>query len=190
MENTSQSDLMHGSRLSQVKFLDRNNGIVLSSGAIGLTNDGGKSWTAVHASEEHGYYSFVFADARNGIAVGSVNNEVPFVLRTIDGGYSWQTLNLDPGFLNKDRRITTFLDACLDSTGKLWIVGNRGIVNASVEEKRLNVASVHPTTDILYGVACAQNGRIWAVGQGTVLSNDNGWQRKQFDQITTSVRSS
>jgi Photosynthesis system II assembly factor YCF48 len=178
----AQSDLMHGSRLSEVRFFDRKNGIVITSGTIGRTNDGGKSWTDVQASEEQGYYSFVFADAQNGIAVGSVNNEIPLVLRTVDAGYSWQNLNLDAGLLNKDLRITVFLDACFDSTGRLWIVGNRGVVTASLEENRLNVASVHPTTDILYGVACAQNGRIWAVGQGTVLTNDNGWQRKQFDQ--------
>ena len=60
----ARSDLMHGSRLSQVKFFDKKSGIVLSPGAIGLTNDGGKSWTVVQASETQGYYSLVFADAR------------------------------------------------------------------------------------------------------------------------------
>jgi photosystem II stability/assembly factor-like uncharacterized protein len=177
-----QFDLMHGPRLSQVKFFDRNNGIVVNSGAIGLTSDGGKSWIPIHASEDHGYYSFAFADARNGIAVGSVDNEVPFVLRTTDAGRSWQTLNLDPQLLSKGGKVTNFLDACFDSKGKSWIVGSRGIVSANVVGTRLNITSVHPTTDILYGVACAQNGQIWAVGQGTVLSNGNGWQKKQFDQ--------
>ena len=178
----ARSDLIHGSRLSQVKFFDKKTGLVLSPGAIGLTNDGGKSWTVVQASENQGYYSLVFADARNGIVVGSLNNEVPLVLQTTDGGYSWQTLDLPPDLLNGERKISTFLDACFDSTGKLWIVGNRGIINASVKENRLNVASVHPTTDILYSVACAPDGRIWAAGQGTVLSSDNGWQRKQIDR--------
>ena len=170
----AQSDLLHGSRLSQVKFFDKKSGIVLSPGAIGLTNDGGKSWTVVQASENQGYYSLVFADARNGIVVGALNNEVPLVLQTADGGYSWQTLDLHPDLFNGDRKISTFLDACFDSTGKLWIVGNRGIINASVKENRLNVASVRPTTGILYSVACAQDGRIWAAGQGTVLSSDHG----------------
>lgn len=178
----TQSDLIHGTRLSQVRFSDINNGIVLSPGGIGVTSDGGKSWTPVHASEGHDYYSFAFADSRTGIAVGSVNNEVPFVLRTTDGGRSWHTLNLDPSLLNKDGKMTNFLGACFDSKGRSWIVGSRGVVSASVEENRLNITSVHPTTDILYGVACAQNGQIWAVGQGTVLSNGNGWQKKQFDQ--------
>lgn len=178
----ARSDLMHGSRLSQVKFFDRNSGIVLSPGAIGLTSDGGKSWTVVQASESQGYYSLAFADARNGIAVGALKNEVPLVLRTTDAGHSWQTLDLDPDLLKEERKLSIFLDACFDPTGKVWIVGNRGIINASVKETRLNVASIHPTTDILYSVACAQDGRVWAAGQGTVLNSDNGWQRKQFDR--------
>jgi photosystem II stability/assembly factor-like uncharacterized protein len=180
----AQSELIHGSIISRVMFFDRNNGIVVSPGFIARSNDGGKRWTHVHSTEENGYYSFAFADARNGLAVGSVNNEVPLALRTTDAGRSWQTLNLDIDTQHLDKadvKITTFLDVCFDSTGTSWIVGSRGIVSAVVEENKLKVTSVHPTTDVLYSVACAENGRLWAVGQETVLSNGDGWQREKFD---------
>jgi photosystem II stability/assembly factor-like uncharacterized protein len=178
------SELIHGSRISHVKFFDKNNGIIISPGFIARSSDGGKQFAHVESSEKNGYYSFAFADNRRGIAVGSVNNEAPLALRTIDAGISWQTLNFDPKLLNgADIKITTFLDVCFDPTGTIWIVGNKGIVGASVEENKLNIANVYSTTEVLYSVACAENGQIWAVGQDSVLHNSgNGWQRKQLDR--------
>lgn len=179
----TESELMHGSRISKVMFFDKENGIAVSPGVIAKTDDGGKRWAHVHSVKGNGYYSFAFSDGRNGVAVGSVNNEVPLVLRTNDAGRSWQTLNFDPKLLNRgDIKITTFLDVCFDSTGQIWIVGNRGIVSAAVEVDKLNITSVYSTTDELFSVACAENGQIWAVGGNTVLSNrGDGWQKNQLD---------
>lgn len=178
-----ESELMHGSRISRVKFFDKNNGIALSPGAIAKSTDGGKQWANVESSKNTGYYSFAFSNNRNGIVVGSVNNEVPLVLRTSDAGSSWQTLSFDPKLLNSaDIKITTFLDVCFDPSGTIWIVGNKGIVSASFEENRLNILSVNSATQELSSVACGENGQIWAVGGDSVLTNgSNGWQRKQLD---------
>lgn len=179
----AESELIHGSRISRVMFFDRNNGIIVSPGFIARSNDGGKQWTRVHADAKLGYYSFAFSNAQTGIAVGSINNEVPAVLRTIDAGQSWRALSFDPEALKKSHSgMTTFLDVCFDSTGKAWISGNKGIVSAVVVENKLNITTMHATTHALYSVACAENG-IWAVGEDVVLSNSGaGWQEKHFDK--------
>lgn len=177
----AESELIHGSKISRVMFFDRENGIIVSPGFIARSKDGGKRWTPVHASADTGYYGFAFSNAQNGIAVGSVNNDVPVALRTSDAGQSWHPLSIDLNLLNKNGvRMTTFLDVCFDSTGKTWIVGNKGIVSATDDENKLNITSVHPTTAVLYSVACGGNGQIWAVGEGTVFSSSNDWQEKQF----------
>jgi photosystem II stability/assembly factor-like uncharacterized protein len=179
----AESELIHGSRISRVMFFDPNNGIIVSPGFIARSNDGGKQWTRVHASAEIGYYSFAFSNAQNGIAVGSVNNEVPAVLRTSDAGQSWHTLSFDPNALKKsDARMTTLLDVCFDSSGRAWISGNKGVVSAVVDEDKLNITTVHPTSQVLYSVACTENGQIWAVGEDAILINSGeGWQEKHFD---------
>ena len=178
-----ESAFIHGSRILQIMFFDMENGIAVSPGGIAKTDDGGKQWANVHSVEGNGYYSFAFADNRRGIAVGSVKNEVPLVLRTIDAGNSWQMLNFDPKVLNRDEiKITTFLDVCFDSTGTIWIVGNKGMVSASVEEDKLNILSVNSSTGELSSIACAAKGQIFTVEGNTVLTNSgNGWQKKQID---------
>lgn len=178
-----QSEFIHGSHLSRVMFFDKENGIVVSPGAIAKTNDGGKNWAYAESSEKNGYYSFAFADKQNGIAVGSIKNEIPLVLRTGDAGGSWQPLSFDPTPLNSaDIKISTLLDVCFDSTGNIWIVGNKGIVNATGDDNKLNIKVVYSTAEEMFSVACAENGQVWAVGGGTVLVNEgSGWQKKQLD---------
>lgn len=177
------TELLHGTRISKVKFFDYKNGIAISPGAIAKTYDGGEQWRYVHFAAAYGYNSFAFADSLRGVVVGSVENELPLILRTIDGGESWHVLDFDPTLLNRaDKTIKVFLDVCLDPIGTIWIVGDRGIIRAAAEESKLNVSSVHPTANELSSVACDQNGDIWAAGGNIVFANrGNGWERKILD---------
>lgn len=177
----AESKLIHGSRIQRVGFLDKENGVIVGTSFIARSNDGGKEWNVVHAANENAYYSFAFYDAKNGIAVGSVHNRTPLALQTRDAGRSWQQLTLDRKVMDKsDETLSTFLDVCFDSNGKSWIVGDKGIISATVEANGLNVKSFHPTMDVLYSVACADNGQVWTAGQSTVLSGANSWQAHHF----------
>lgn len=93
----------YASALVEVQFIDENVGFVSGSdeqGAVILkTTDGGDSWTNIYSAGEYGDYVWklqIFPD--NKIIFGSIESETQGkLLKTFDGGLTWQTKNFpDP----------------------------------------------------------------------------------------------
>lgn len=59
-----------------------------------ITNNGGDSWELVYSSPKEGAFfnSVKFADHTNGIAISDPVDDQVFILRTRDGGQSWERL--------------------------------------------------------------------------------------------------
>jgi photosystem II stability/assembly factor-like uncharacterized protein len=122
-------DLVHrgrssGDDLSDVQFVDDENGWAAGSASILRTQDGGETWGAlVYSTSENGYLSgnaVHFVDTRRGWLAGHSGG----LFRSDDGGATWIPVPLP---LRIGERPTlwdvTFTDA---SNG--WVVGERGSI--------------------------------------------------------------
>jgi photosystem II stability/assembly factor-like uncharacterized protein len=181
-ETLTQSSLIHAKRLSHVFFFDKNNGITISPYSIERSVDGGKTWKEVPGSNGN-YYSLVFIDNQNGWVVGSSENDKPLVMKTNDRGINWQKVNFDEKSLSAlNEKISFFLAICFDRTGKGWIAGKGGIVEAITDGQNLRISSIFSTKETLYSVSCNGSGEVWAVGQDAVFHYQNDWRRKEIDK--------
>ncbi|MDP8224394.1 MAG: PKD domain-containing protein [Candidatus Lernaella stagnicola] len=69
-------------------------------GKIMKTTDGGQSWTVLHQDDARAFYNVLFLDEDNGFAIGESYkgfvSPLYVLLRTRDGGATWQEVNLPP----------------------------------------------------------------------------------------------
>ena len=87
---------------AQVIFRSRNNGLLVTSGPIKLTSDGGLTWEPVFDAAAHA--NIVFTDSLRAVSfrTGTQSNGFPITLaRTYDGGatWEWRSTHLYPGVL-------------------------------------------------------------------------------------------
>lgn len=174
---------IHEPRFSHVFFFDQNNGIILSGLGIHRSNDGGRNWDEVPTQGIQGFYSLVFTGKQNGWIVGSENDKT-LIMKTSDKGLNWQKLDFDEKSLSEvDGKFSVFSDICFDPSGKSWIVGNDGIIEAVIHEQNLKVSSIFSTEKTLHSVSCNDSEEVWAVGEdGAVFHYRNGWSRKEIDK--------
>ncbi len=80
-----------------IEAIDDKTAWIISAGVPGRiykTIDGGKNWTLQYEKNENVFFdSFVFSDKNNGIAVGDPENGEFFLLKTSDGGETWQEVD-------------------------------------------------------------------------------------------------
>lgn len=183
-----------------VTFFDSLNGIGITSLSVEKTSNGGKTWETTFQNVEMGLYSLNFPNQQNGWIVGTESkiipsenngensvagpkNSKPLILKTEDRGLNWQKVNIDEESLVKgEKRFSAFFDVCFDKSGKIWLVGDGGVIEGAIDNQTLKVLNVFPTEVILHGVSCNQSGEIWAVGDdGIVLHYQNGnWNRQSI----------
>jgi photosystem II stability/assembly factor-like uncharacterized protein len=79
-----------------VEAFDSLSAVLMSAGSGGLsriyrTSDGGRSWDLQYRAEDPGAFldCLAFWDSDRGLAYGDSVDEVPFILRTMDGGERW-----------------------------------------------------------------------------------------------------
>jgi photosystem II stability/assembly factor-like uncharacterized protein len=87
-------------------------------GQILHSDDDGRTWTQAPVPASANLTAVTFADARNGWAVGHVET----ILRTTDGGDSWQLVHFDPG------NPQPLLDVCFTDASHGVAVGAYGVV--------------------------------------------------------------
>ena len=77
--------------LNSVYFLDALNGWTVGGNVVLKTRDGGNTWLQVKTDTTLGYNSVYFVDADTGFVFG----EDGIILRTTNGGSSWDTRSID-----------------------------------------------------------------------------------------------
>jgi photosystem II stability/assembly factor-like uncharacterized protein len=164
--------------VNDIYFRNEENGFVLAGDKVFLTNNGGQNWAEVPAVSKNDFrgteqelYSIRFSDKKRGWIVGSVsrgdNIVDSLVLRTTDGGSSWQRVRVPT------TEELFHLDFVNENKG--WIVGSHGIVlftedsGTTWQRQNANIA-----TDLFY-VDFRGSKDGWAVGaKGTILHTDDG----------------
>ena len=84
-----------------VHFTDLNTGIIMgNNGTILRTTNAGSNWTSL-GSNQYNFRNVSFSDALHGTAVGGNGNSGPALMKTTDGGATWQdqSANLSSFFL-------------------------------------------------------------------------------------------
>ncbi|MCA1756933.1 MAG: hypothetical protein LC649_05695 [Bacteroidales bacterium] len=93
------------------------------------TSTAGEEWDIVYENDTPGIFfnSARFADARRGIALSDAVDSVPFVIRTADGGESWERVtDLPP--LKRGEYHFAASNSCIEylPSGQIWIITGGG----------------------------------------------------------------
>lgn len=98
-------------RLNAVSFVDDQNGWVVGINQITTTpiylhtTDGGTTWaTQAHGVTSGGFNQVQFVDPQTGWLAGN-NNAIATLLKTIDGGTSWNEISIAPITSNQEKRL-------------------------------------------------------------------------------------
>ncbi len=161
--------------LTSVFFLDDQNGWVTgTAGRVFRTTNGGQSWhmaqwrplALLRTSRTLGptLRDVVFTSPRTGWAVGDDG----LVLRSTDGGDSWEQVNVGATF--------TLHAVAFTADGQAgWTVGENGIVRHTADGGQTWETQLSGIGNHLYGLYVHDAQRAWAVGQnGHILATTDG----------------
>jgi photosystem II stability/assembly factor-like uncharacterized protein len=164
--------------LHAVYFLDQNRGWVAgSSGTLMQTNDGGQTWRKLHPPTEDTLRDVFFTTEQNGWLVCDrdvfklkTNDEArSYLLRTNDGGLSWQRVSL-PGFDVNARLVR----AVFGDENHGWAFGESGAVFATRDGGVSWTRQSLPTKHLLLGGTFVDGAHGWLVGaSGTILQTSD-----------------
>jgi photosystem II stability/assembly factor-like uncharacterized protein len=159
---------------------------------VDVSADGGATWresanfpASTFGGAEPELYSVRFTSKKRGWIVGSVSRRDTvvdsLVLKTTDGGTSWQRLRVP----TKSELIN--LDFSGDKRG--WIVGNSGVVLHTRDAGETWALQQSGTTATLYSVEFRGDKDGWAVGErGTIIKTRDGgetWRAVESPVRTT-----
>jgi len=168
-----------------VSFTDRDHGWGLTPTVLFETNDGGRTWTSrfEDTDAKRTFFSLEFVNGLTGFIVGAQGtgtDRLPLILRTTDGGKSWQDTTIKLGSTAMNAALLMHaVSFCNPQMG--WAVGSNVIVRTTNggqtwETQRSN------NEEILFSVACLSPDRASAVGQnGLILYTMDGgktWDRQ------------
>lgn len=164
-------------------FFDSNNGLVISTFDLYKTTDGGKNLESVFEEDFSTFNSYFFNKEKSSWIVGS-NKEKPLILKSEDKNFHWQKANFDARDEKRlNEKFSTFYDICSDQSGKIWVVGDGGIIEATANGQDLNLLNLLDANETLYSVSCNNNGEIWGVGKkGTIFHYQNGWTKYKLNE--------
>jgi photosystem II stability/assembly factor-like uncharacterized protein len=165
--------------LRAVCFLDQNHGWAAGSGGTLLeTTDGGYTWRKLSALTKDNLRDVYFADERVGWLVAERDllklktNDEPrsYLLKTEDGGLTWQQIQLNVTDLNPRLVRAVFADA-----QRGWVFGETGVVFATRDGGAHWNRQAAPTKHLLLGGVFVDDRNGWLVGAGsTILQTGNG----------------
>lgn len=190
----SQQGLSHAGPFHSIMFFDERNGLALTALGLASTTDGGTNWTWLLESGNRGFYSMRFVDRQTGwivgaegqpsegdAAIGSTNRS-PFILKTEDSGKTWRAIDLNQFRSSEGMKFSTFFSICTEHSGTVWLTGNAGIVEATIQSDKLQTSQVTTTRASVKDLSCNDSGEVWAVGDdGLVMHYRNKkWASIQY----------
>lgn len=159
-EKTWKCDTIPGEKRNDFRSIhawDRNKAIVFGIGSPAkafMTTDGGRTWKKIYENSDKGIFfdSMKFSDKNNGLAVSDPIDDRSFLIKTTDGGVTWNRLNNIPP-LNKGEGNFAASNTCIEykTSGKAWIITGVGSarvfysVNNGEEWKVTETQIVHDT---------------------------------------------
>jgi photosystem II stability/assembly factor-like uncharacterized protein len=174
--------------INEIYFRNDDNGYLVAGRKMFITRDAGRTWqeTRIYRAGEFGagmpeFLSIRFSDKKHGYAIGSIFRHVrgedivtdSLLMRTEDGGDTWQRIDLPT------KTELFHLDFNGNSHG--WIVGDGGVVLASLDDGRTWSKQASGTTMPLYNVDFRDDNEGYVVGKsGTVLRTSDGgrnWEK-------------
>lgn len=161
--------------ITSIQFTDENNGLVNCCDFNGVTqilktNNGGASWTTSYSSSTIDFHSIFFIPQTNfqtGFAVGKANTGSARIIRTIDGGTTWQAQSAG---LNGELRNVFFPD-----NNRGYAVGLSGKMIRTTDIGATWVPMISQTDKNLYSTFFTSQDTGYVVGsQGLILKTTNG----------------
>lgn len=170
--------------LHGIYFLDQSRGwIAGSNGTLLETTDGGQTWRKLDALTRDNLRDVYFANEKVGWLVAERDvlklktNDEPrtYLLKTQDGGSSWQRVFLNGTDVNARLVRVVFADS-----QRGWVFGESGIVFATRDGGVQWMRQPAPTRHLLLGGTFVDYAHGWLVGAGATIlqTNDGGlsWQ--------------
>ncbi|MDX6499494.1 MAG: hypothetical protein QOG23_2754 [Blastocatellia bacterium] len=170
--------------LHGIYFLDQNRGwIAGSSGTLLETTDGGQTWRKLYPLTKDNLRDVYFANEKVGWLVAERDvlklktNDEPrtYLMKTQDGGSSWQRVFLNGADVNARLVRVVFADS-----QRGWVFGESGIVFATRDGGVQWTRQAAPTRHLLLGGTFLDYAHGWLVGAGaTILQTSDGgmsWQ--------------
>jgi photosystem II stability/assembly factor-like uncharacterized protein len=159
--------------LRAVYFLDDERGwAVGGTGVLLSTADGGKSWKVLSRPTADALRDLFFTDAETGWLVcdksvyqrATGGEARSYLLRTKDGGASWQ--RVEPAGAQRDVRLVrvVFADAA-----RGWVFGEMGALFATQDGGATWMRQSVPTRHLLLGGAFLDAAQGWLVGAGATI---------------------
>jgi photosystem II stability/assembly factor-like uncharacterized protein len=169
-------------------FLDARKGWVAgSNGTMLETTDGGENWRAIERRPtEDTIRDIYFADARTGWIVcerdiyklRTKEEARTYMMKTADGGRTWQKVNL----AEADARLVR---AIFTEGGRAWVFGEAGALYATRDGGASWSRQPSPTRYLLLGGTFLDSERGWLVGaRSTILHTFDGgetWRAGMVD---------
>ena len=145
--------------------------------AVGVTRDGGATWEALCWPDgwpPNGIGRAVALRSRLGIVAGTFEGD-PFVVRTTDGGITWQTVTL-AGFTRAEGGANCGLaDAAVIDDRHIWVVGIGGVYHSDDGGRTFTRQAVPDDGPCAYGrLAFVDPDHVWIAGSGRVLRTTDG----------------
>ncbi|MBM3239794.1 hypothetical protein FJZ31_26215 [Candidatus Poribacteria bacterium] len=159
--------------LSDVDFIDANNGWVVGFGECLRTRNGGVTWSL---QPFFGGFGVHFVNVSEGWAVGfgfTSDYTLYFVLHTVDGGATWYYEETDTTNL--------LVDVYFINANEGWAVGYNGTIFHTIDNGTTWQKQNSGTGSWLNGVHFVNAAEGWAVGDnGTILRRRNNSSVEKF----------
>lgn len=169
-------------RMREFVFLDPLVGVAVGGpGKIQRTVDGGKTWAVVEGGTDKQLFGVAFSDDKQGIVTGLTPGRTnPVMLRTVDGGLTWQEQTCEVTICDK----FGFTDVALLPSQTGIAVGFPGIIVKTTDGGRSWTRLEQGLTNgLLWAVAMLdENTAVVAGWHGVILRTDDGgatWSRRE-----------
>lgn len=158
--------------IDAIWFMDKDVGFIAGwyGAKIAKTTDGGETWADV--SNNYSVYAMQFPSASVGYAVASDLSNKPVIIKTNDGGNTWNTVyTLATNVSNRPRYFSSLY--CIDAN-TCYAVGDSGTIIKTIDAGNTWERQISGTTQKLNSIFCINNACYAAGDSSTLLKTHQG----------------